>query len=526
VLRRFALTPIILLFTCSPLFADESWVSVGSDGHLVYHADERGNQIPDFSNCGYHGGGVALPNDVPVKATLHPQSAGDDGARIQAALDEIGTLSPDSRGIRGALLLTKGMYRIAGSVQVIHSGIVLRGEGEGEDGTILIATGKSRRALVQLGGAHVQENEEAEPAGSPGSEKDGHWHKISDAYVPVGSHVVTLDDVSGLQVGDNVIVRRPSTENWIHVLGMDQIPPRKNGGKVIQWKAGSKDLNFDRIITTIHDKRVTLDAPLANALDSIYGGGELSINPKPPGIREVAVENLRGQSEYSGETDEEHSWSFLAFTGVQDGYVRHVTSLHFANNLVVLSGASKWITVQDCTCLDPISQITGGRRYSFAMNNCQLCLVQRCTGRNGRHDFVMGACVPGPNVFFDCRADHTHADSGPHHRWSVGTLYDNIDLPDGELNIRNRGNLGTGHGWAGANQVCWNCVVKKMIVENPPTAQNWAIGCKVKDRTGNGIWVSVDRPLAPKSLYLAQLKDRLGAAAVANITSGASLPPN
>jgi hypothetical protein len=155
------------------------------------------------------------------------------------------------------------------------------------------------------------------------------------------------------------------------------------------------------------------------------------------------------------------------------------------------------------------------------MGRCHLCLVQRCAARNGRHDFVMSSLVAGPNVFLNCSAEKTHADAGPHHRWSVGTLYDNLNLKDGELNIRNRGNLGSGHGWAGANQVCWNCNVKQMIVENPPTAQNWAIGCTVKEHKGNGIWESVDHAVEPKSLYLAQLKERLGPAAVAAIAAKA-----
>src|SRR5437667_3167181 len=37
------------------------WVYPGSDGRLVYKKDDHGNQIPDFSNAGYGGGGVALP---------------------------------------------------------------------------------------------------------------------------------------------------------------------------------------------------------------------------------------------------------------------------------------------------------------------------------------------------------------------------------------------------------------------------------------------------------------------------------
>ncbi len=508
---------IFTLLTAPLLFAEvppHPWVSIGADGKLIYQPDSQGNIIPDFSNCGYHGGGVALPSDVPAKMTLNPQPEGDDGARIQSALDEVGRMPVDSHGFRGAVQLAKGTYRIAGSLRLLRGGVILRGDGE--DGTILIATGKNRRALIQAGGASG--GDEDKEAGAPSRSKkaraeSGLSRKITDRYVPVGSHVITLDDVAGLHVKDNVIVHRPSTENWIHTLGMDQIPPRSNGGKVNQWAAGSKDLNFDRIITAIEGNRVTLDAPLVNSIDAAFGGGDLHLNTAPARIREVAVENLRGVSEYSGDTDEEHSWTFISFAGVENGFIRNITSLHFANNLIALGGDAKWITVRDCACLDPISQITGGRRYSFSMNRCQLCLVQRCSARNGRHDFVMGSSVAGPNVFTECRAEKAHADAGPHHRWSVGTLYDRLMLPDGQLNLRDRGNMGSGHGWAGANQVCWNCLAKSMIVQNPPTAQNWAIGCTAAIKQGNGIWESPNRAVEPKSLYLAQLKDRLGAKA-------------
>ena len=65
------------------------------------------------------------------------------------------------------------------------------------------------------------------------------------------------------------------------------------------------------------------------------------------------------------------------------------------------------MTVQDSQCLDPVSQITGGRRYSFPIHG-QLSLVQRCYTRRGRHDYVLHARVPGPNVFLDCTADIAH----------------------------------------------------------------------------------------------------------------------
>ena len=68
-----------------------------------------------------------------------------------------------------------------------------------------------------------------------------------------------------------------------------------------------------------------------------------------------------------------------------------------------------------------------------------------CQSTEGRHDYVTGARVCGPNVFYNCTAFQTYADIGPHHRWAVGTLYDNI-ITDGEINVQDRGQMGSGHG--------------------------------------------------------------------------------
>ena len=240
--------------------------------------------------------------------------------------------------------------------------------------------------------------------------------------------------------------------------------------------------------------------------------------PKGSGsIGEVGVESLRGESEYKSPEDEEHGWVFLDLVNVHDAWVRRLTAVHFGYSCVYARRQTRAVTIETCANLDPISQITGGRRYSFALDG-ELALVQHCYARNGRHDFVMHSLAAGPNVFFDCIAEQAHADSGPHHRWSVGVLYDNVRVSPATnerrksgigLNIRNRGNSGTGHGWAGANQVAWNCQAWEMIIEQPPTAQNWAIGCTAASHSGNAYWESVGKPVEPQSLYQAQLKERL-----------------
>src|SRR5947209_19245809 len=66
------------------------FVAPGPGGKLVYAADERGDRIPDFSHCGYGGGGVAIP-DAPVRVVV-PPAEGDATARIQAAIDYVSGL--------------------------------------------------------------------------------------------------------------------------------------------------------------------------------------------------------------------------------------------------------------------------------------------------------------------------------------------------------------------------------------------------------------------------------------------------
>jgi len=54
-----------------------------------------------------------------------------------------------------------------------------------------------------------------------------------------------------------------------------------------------------------------------------------------------------------------------------------------------------------------------------------------------------GARVAGPIVFLDCRSERDYATSEPHHRWSVGGLYDNVDA---QMAIQDRQWMGSGQG--------------------------------------------------------------------------------
>lgn len=495
---------------------DESNIAyLGPDGKMVYAPDFRGNRIIDFSNAGYMGGGVKIP-DVQARIAVEPGD-GDDMARIQAAIDEVSLMPQSADGFRGAVLLKKGTYEISGTLYIRSSGVVLRGEGQGEDGSILYATGTAKRNILEIQGQAVNLLTDTAT-------------QVSDLYVPAGSSSFHVDNASGFQVGDKVKVRRYGNARWIHEIKMDTIFERDG---TTQW--APFDLDFDRIITAINNNLVTIDAPIANAIERQWGGGEIIKYEDSDRLDQVGVENLRVDSEFnpnvtatnSGKiyfSDENHAVSFAVLSNVKNAWVREVTGLHLNHALVHVSRNAKWVTVQDNKSLDMVSVITGGNRYPYKMSG-ELTLMQRNYAETARHAFVVDSRVMGPNVFLDSQSVNEFATSEPHHRWSVGGLFDNVKA---DIAIQDRGLLGSGHGWSGANYVTWN-TEGDLVSQQPPTAQNYAIGhvgTKVKGYLPNSddkrprsdaYWDHAGSHVNPSSLYLQQLRDRLSEQGVQNI---------
>lgn len=472
------------------------WVRQNADFSLTYLADEKGNTIPDFSNVGYMGGHIEIPN-IKVVKILKAVENGSSEQLIQNAINEVAKLAPDANGFRGAILLKKGTYLIPGSILINTSGIVLRGEGNEKKATRIVASGTKKRALIEVAGTGKIK------------EISGTRVKIADDYVPVGAKSFSVTDAKKFKKGDSIVVFRPGKDNWINDLKMNQIIARAGTN---QWDAKSYNLSFERVVTKIDGNKIFIDNPIVMSMEKKYGGGEVYRCTNNGRIENIGIENLFLESEFETDTSENHAWDAVLVDNAQQGWVRNVTAYYFGYSCVNFSDGSKNFTALNCYFIDPKSIITGGRRYSFNTTG-QLNLFMNCNAENGRHDFVTGARVCGPNAFVNCTATKTHADIGPHHRWAMGTLYDNI-VTDGEINVRDRGNSGSGHGWAGVNQVIWNCKAKSAIVENPwVTGYNWAIGVqgkKIKNKLGerpDGIWEGNNMPgLQPASLYAAQLQ--------------------
>ena len=203
-----------------------------SGDKLVYVPDYRGNTVMDYSNVGYQGGGVEIPN-VPVKIILEPSEddTSDDTERIQNAVNMLGRIAPNSNGFRGAILLKAGTYRVSNSIIISESGIVIKGEGDDHENIE-----KHPIPLSPTNWKDYTQSEEAKPnvtkivatwvansydkstaifnfSGSATS-KSGSSINVVDQYVPAGGHTIRLATVNGLSSGDTINIRKAVNAAW------------------------------------------------------------------------------------------------------------------------------------------------------------------------------------------------------------------------------------------------------------------------------------------------------------------------
>jgi hypothetical protein len=501
-------TLLIQFFLCITLIVSSqstTLVSIDANGKLTYSADEKGNVIPDFSGVGYRNSEVPIPY-VPVVKTV-TAVVGDNVANVQNAINEVAAM-PLVNGIRGAILFKAGTYGMNKAINVSASGIVLQGEGLS---TNFRATGTVQYDLINIVGT------------SGKTDLSSSQKKITDAFVPIGAKTIKVEAGHDFAVGDWVHVRREPNDAWIVLLGMDKLTDLDP--LATNWTASSYKISYERKILKVQGNVLTLDAPIMDVIDPLYANGFV-VKFSSARIQNCAVENMQITSTYTSSTDENHGWKAIAINNAENCWVKKVTAYSFGYSCVFIDSEAAFITVDSCAHYDPISVIDGGRRYCFNVNG-ERCLVQNCTTRRGRHDYVNGSRTPGPTVFYNCTASLQNADLGPHHRWSTGILLDNI-VGNGQLRVQDRADSGSGHGWSGSQIMFWNCTAGDIVIQDPPSYhRNWAIGC-VGPITNVGQWKT--HPLgiveskgvkitAIPSLFKAQLAERLKGLSTSFITT-------
>jgi hypothetical protein len=508
-------------------------VTRGADGRLVYTPyTNRGDRIIDYSFAGYKASEEPIP-DIPAVATLDPlpgtpeptmnpepaegelayPKGPDSLARIQAALDDIAAREPMDNGYRGALLLRKGTYHLTGQL-TLKPGVVLRGEGDNEDGTVLVFHHPGGTGILMGGNVNRPSLELSSP--------------IADAYVPAGSSSLTVEDAEGFKVGDHIKIRREPNPDWVLTLDMDdprnaeQVGRDKRGKP---WQPHQYVVEPIREITRMEGNVIHFFPQLTQTYAREHGGGRVIKTDLSGSDTLIGVEGLRilsnfdprvkqtarerdGGMEYFA--DEDQNLAGGVDMNLIHGWVRDCTVLHTSRFGFRMSW-SLFVTIRDSRVLQPVSVLRGGRRYSFSNDDTSMSLVYNCFAEEGRHDYVTGSRDHGPVAFVKSRTLNAKGPSETHQRWATGILFDTIVMENsGSIDARNRGYSGSGHGWAGANVVIWNSTAPSITVENPQTPeQNFAIGCTA-DLKGDGFIENSGDPVESESLFTRQLIDRIG----------------
>ena len=506
--------------------------------------NEYGDTLADFSYAGFYQGKYELPDSSKIKtvATIEPSKDrnADDTERIQKVIDEVYENAPNN--YFKVIKLKAGRYNINRNGLRLKSGIILSGEGQGPNGTVIFANDPVQYTVIRIAG---------QPPLSAGD-----YHNVLDSYITAGSNKITIsaEDIKNYKVGDLIAFYYDSTTEWCDA--MEMIDVINQSGDKISWGPGIADTIEERYITEINGNTITLDIPFYIPYDAKYSTPQIYKIDESERYEHIGIENLRIESIFNGSPkDENHANLAISISNAINCYVRDVSTKYFTLGAVHINGA-KQITVKNCSFLEPVSTNEGSRRYSFSYGNgTQQALVIGCYAYNGRHDYTTSMPATGPLVYSDSVADASNANIDTHGTWTTGALYENLAVigPNSYgISITNHGTLGTefSQGWTGGGIVVWNSLAPSLAINKPPlTYQNFAIGQagyfdnyeaaarredevvhKVKMyRTGKTIGPAKDTfvikdgtsfigdaykesefaPVEPRSLYKAQLAEKL-----------------
>lgn len=489
----------------------EPWVSLDASGRLVYRTLPRGDRIVDFSYAGYMGGGVPLPSRLPIGRTVAP-SGGDDTTAIQKAIDEVSVM-PLKDGIRGAVLLTAGTFQCSGTLNIRASGVTLHGSGPTEGGTTLKLTGEPHVAIS------IDGHEEVKIVGKPAH--------IVEPYVPSGAQSITVDDGSAFAPADSIRITRETTPEWLRFMGMDKMV---RDGNAETW-VGPRIATL-RKVAARKGNMLMLDVPLTDSYDREYlqpEGAEVAKVEITGTIEQDAVESLHIVAPARTVSLDDPLFDAMSLGGLRDGWVRDLLIDDTTNGIDAHSDAAR-ITIENVVFRHSTQITSPAKPVDFGLRGTQI-LVYKCgsSGNNLMYAWT-GARNQGPNVVLDS-VFHGDGRIQPHQRWATGFLVDNVAVPEGGIDMKNRGEMGSGHGWAMGWGVVWNSTAASLVIQNPPGAANWSIGTTgsedseamkiigVRPRDAGpglpqGYVESPNHRVLPDSLYKAQLAERLGTSAL------------
>lgn len=567
---------IIISLTKANLFSQTSNLLTNefSNSPLGYLENERGDKIIDFSYAGYKGSGISLPEfdsviDEEDIITLTPNGV-DDTLQIQNAINTISSQSINSNGFRGGVLLTSGVFYISDRVDISTGGIIIKGSGgdiRSQHRTIIVDNSVNEWATFFVN-----------PGGRPQLESDS--KEIMDDYVAVGSFEFTVSDINNLNVGDNIIVNINPQQKWIDDQQYANVGGHWDNISFFQdhLKLERVITNINQA-----NNLIQINSPITSSINKLdnYNFGSIQKINVDTRQKNIGFEDFILVSDYDCDvvdsdgynSDENHAGVGIYFFNGKNGWAKNLTGFYYKSAFIrsrnyISSAENRWevfwgLTVEDCAMFDGISLDTptnhvGTREYYFDINSPS-SLIQRCYGRNARHTYILNSPT-NLVAFLDCLAEDEHLSSEPHQFYATGVLFDNVST-DGVLRL-NAVHNGV-HGQRAANSMIWNTTSYNkrtfegdIHIDKPLNGlgEQWLIGAKLNSlEAGDDFYNApniqspsrkfgtatpqtyygepeyyigepahiehIDNHVYPRSLYLRQLKDRLGSIAVDEIAS-------
>jgi hypothetical protein len=299
---------------------------------------------------------------------------------------------------------------------------------------------------------------------------------------------------------------------------------------------GNHGLKTDRTITAINGNRITLDAPMSDSIDSAYcgvDGAMLQAYTFSGRISQVGVENLRAIAPPPPDNlvPPTPSYQLVVTYSVLDAWARNLIAQDTLQS-VDIESYSKQVTVSNVEITHTVTQTADAKFEEFYLAGATQVLLDTVSDvADNLFFFSTSSETQGPNVLRN-GVFEGNVSIEPHQRWATGLLIENTAITaisgstQGNMNLWDRGDYGTGQGWAIGWGVVWNSSANEFLIQQPPGSENWCIGCvgaQITSAAPGGSTVlpqgaidSAGAYVYPSSLYQVQLAQRLGSGAVAH----------
>ncbi|MDD2597817.1 MAG: glycosyl hydrolase family 28-related protein [Kiritimatiellae bacterium] len=498
----------------------ESWIPTD--------VDAQGRFLHDFSYAGYHQGELSIPTDPPGSTyivTNTPYNADNTGgndatAAIQQAINDAAAAGG------GVVYLPAGTYNVAPgansyALRINRSGVVLRGAGSNQ--TYICNTDPSMRAKSVI---LVQPS-------------TGDWHAplsgseiLAPSDIGYPSRTIPLSSVSGLSIGDTVILRADCTDDFIAEHLMTGL-----------WNADLQGPAFCRKITSVNvaSNTINVDIPTRYYLKARDSARIYKVAPL---LEEVGLEgfSIGMKQNYKSDWKEEdyivpgtgayevHSSHAIKFKHARNSWVQRVSTYrppanagdyHVLSNILLLD-ESIHVTVRQCLFQKPQYKGGGGNGYGYTLSGND-CLITDCTAVSCRHNYDLKSMKTSGNVIHRSQGRSARLASDFHMHLSMANLFDSMSLNGDFLQAVYRPYGTILHGHSTTESVFWNTygTGSGTAVESRQWGWGYVIGTSgsrssVTRGTANNTapedfleGQGSGATLEPQSLYLDQLAKRL-----------------